>query len=109
MCHELSLEEIETLISWGFATENEYGLEDDEYKLLDKLTKIQNEIKIKIRQRIINNITTDCDHINELGYDSWKSMLSDANMEDVSEYNEVLYNDFTEDELEKIWQESHEN
>ena len=44
--------------------------------------------------------------MSERGYDSWKTFLSDCNdMEE--DYDEVLYEEFTENELEEIWQKAH--
>ena len=59
----------------------------------------------KMKKKIIKDLQ-ECDHIFEMGYDSWKAFLSDCNgMEE--DYDEVLYEEFTEDELEEIWQKSH--
>lgn len=60
-----------------------------------------------IINRIIKDLECDCDHYSKCGYDGWKPFLSDANTDDIDEYNKVLYEDFTEEELEEIWQRSH--
>lgn len=62
-----------------------------------------------IKKQIIKDISEDCDHYSELGYDCWKHLLSDANMENREEYDKVLYEEFTEDELEELWKNSHNN
>ena len=41
----LTIEEIKILISWGYVTEVNSGLEKDEDELLDKLEELNNTIK----------------------------------------------------------------
>lgn len=56
-----------------------------------------------IRKQIIKDISEDCDHYSELGYDCWKDLLSDANVEiDKEEYDKVLYEELTQEELEEL-------
>ena len=60
----------------------------------------------EMKKKIIKDLQEDCSHTSERGYDSWKAFLSDCNgMEE--DYDEVLYEEFTENELEVIWQKSH--
>lgn len=56
-----------------------------------------------MEMKIIQDIK-ESDHYSECGYDSWKHFLSDANMgSDKEKYDEVLYKNFTEKELEILW------
>lgn len=63
----------------------------------------------KIKKQIIKDITDkDTDYYIECGYEYWKDFLSDGNAEiDAEQYDKVLYEDFTEEELEKLWRNSH--
>lgn len=59
-----------------------------------------------MKDRIIKDIESS-DHYSECDYESWKHFLSDANIENKEEYDKVLYEDFTELELDQIWQQTH--
>lgn len=67
----------------------------------------------EIRQQIIKDVTEeDTMSLKEANYDCWKGFLSDARMgldneEFYKKYEEYLYENFTEEELEKLWQDSH--
>jgi hypothetical protein len=68
-------------------------------------SKISYDVE-EMKKRIIKDIQEDCSHISEIGYDNWKQFLSDCNgMEE--DYDEVLWDEFTEEELEDIWQKAH--
>lgn len=59
----------------------------------------------EMKKKIIKDLKGNCSHMSERGYDSWKTFLSDCNdMEE--DYDEVLYEEFTENELEEMWQKS---
>ena len=55
-----------------------------------------------IKKQIIKDIS-ESDHYNTCDYDCWKHLLSDANTKNKEEYDKVLYEDFTEMEIEKLW------
>lgn len=60
-----------------------------------------------IEKQIIKDISKS-DYYKDCGYDCWKHFLSDANMNiDKEKYDEVLYEDFTEEELDKLWWNYH--
>jgi hypothetical protein len=70
----------------------------------------KNELKVKreiIHRQIIKDITnpkTMC--LEEANYVSYLEFLSDAEMGS-KEYSEVLFEDFEEEELARLWKESH--
>lgn len=64
---------------------------------------------ILYKLKIINEITGDCDYYSELDYRSWKDLLSDANTENKEEYDKVLYEEFTDEELDELWKISHKD
>lgn len=82
----------------------------DYYTLIAELIDAKNELKArkeKLHEQIIKDIT-DPDTMNkeEANYVSYLEFLSDSEMENHG-YEEVLFEDFEEEELEKLWKESH--
>jgi len=68
----------------------------------------------RIKKLIINDITNkDTGSASECGYgDEWRNFLSDAceldaDSEEYDLYQDVLYEGFTDKELEKLWRNSH--
>lgn len=62
---------------------------------------------MNIKEHIINSLKCDCDHYSDCGYDNWHNFLSDANFEFDKELYDDYLADFSEQELEKIWQKYH--
>lgn len=59
----------------------------------------------KIKQHVTEPGTMS---LEESGYDSWHQFLSDAAMQtEGKEYTDILFDEFKEDELEKLWKDSH--
>lgn len=71
--------------------------------IVDDITKM---IEDYWKNYIINEIQNNCDHPSECGYDCWYHFFGDADGEECEEYIREL---FTEEECEKIWQESHKS
>lgn len=75
-----------------------------------ELHVVEKELNIRreqIRRQIIKDITApDTMSKEEAGYLSYQTFLSDAEMGNVL-YTDILFEDFEEKELEKLWKESH--
>lgn len=63
----------------------------------------------EIRNKIIQHITEpDTMSLEESGYVSWKEFLSDAAVNtECKEYTDILFEEFEEEEIEKLWRDSH--
>lgn len=82
----------------------------DHNTLSEKLALAKKELKLrkqKLHDQIIRDIT-DMDTMSkeESNYSSYLTFLSDAEM-GTEGYEEVLFDDFTEEDLERLWKESH--
>lgn len=113
---EYEMHKLDTLITLRINKWKEI-LEDDElhYNYDEStLSNIKEDVDvyttILAKLKIISDITGDCDYYAELDYGNWKDLLSDGNTEiDKEEYDNVLYEEFTEEELDKLWKDSHKN
>lgn len=99
-----SIEKLETYLYY-----NEPGTEEFIQKT-HQLNVVKQELKKKkqsLHEQIIKDVT-DPDTMSKeaAGYDNYRSFLSDSEMGNHG-YEEVLYEDFTENDLEKLWKESH--
>lgn len=89
----------------------EYTLGTGDYNSLSsELVVAENELKLRkeiFHKQIIKDITDpDTMSKEEANYISYLEFLSDSEMGNPG-YEDVLFDDFEEEELEKLWKESH--
>lgn len=64
----------------------------------------------RLKEKIVDDIKEKTEHYAVGGYNSWAEVLLEkCELEDEEEaiYQDLLYDGFTNDELENIWRESH--
>lgn len=94
------LEEIEEIIEKG---DINLGTND---AILEIIKSIKEDLEIKYNNQIVKDVTNkDCMHFVTAEYDNWYSFLEDAEMD--GNYSYWLRELFEEDELEKLWVDSH--
>jgi hypothetical protein len=108
---DMSFDELKEQIENYKGTLKEYLRGTDNYNSLSKqLFAAEKEMmwrRGKIREQIIKDIADpDTMSIEEANYVSYLEFLSDAQMGDHG-YEDVLFEEFSEEELERLWRESH--